>query len=171
LRRTIASAFVGALALAGCGPRSVSNDPQAPRTVRDEPPQPSTISAALEREVFELVNRHRGTRGLPPLTLDARISRQARLHSVAMAKAAVSAGHAGFDDRVQALRRAMPVRHVAENVAVNRGYRDAASGAVRGWLRSPGHRENIEGPYQETGVGVASDAAGRFFFTQIFVGG
>jgi uncharacterized protein YkwD len=64
----------------------------------------------------------------------------------------------------------MSCRHTAENVAVNQGYRNPASEAVRGWLASRGHRENIEGPYQSTGVGVASDAAGNVYFTQIFVG-
>jgi uncharacterized protein YkwD len=55
-------------------------------------------------------------------------------------------------------------------VAFNQGHRDPAAVAVQGWLESPGHRENIEGPYELTGVGVASNAKGEVYFTQIFVG-
>ena len=59
---------------------------------------------------------------------------------------------------------------VGENVAFNRGHRDPAAEAARGWLASRKHRENIEGPYQLTGVGVATNAAGEVYFTQIFIG-
>jgi len=41
---------------------------------------------------------------------------------------------------------------------------------VRGWLESRAHRENIDGSYNLTGIGVARNAAGEVFFTQIFVG-
>jgi uncharacterized protein YkwD len=64
----------------------------------------------------------------------------------------------------------MTTRRSAENVAFNQGHRDPAADAVRGWLASRGHRENIEGPYELTGVGVVSNAKGEFYFTQIFVG-
>ena len=120
--------------------------------------------------MHELVNRHRRARNLAALTLDPRISREARLHSVAMAAGTTPFGHEGFDERVKALRLAMPCRRTAENVASSQGYHDAAVEAVRGWLGSAGHRENIEGPYDRTGVGVARSATGEVFFTQIFVG-
>jgi uncharacterized protein YkwD len=116
------------------------------------------------------VNRHRRARGRPALGSDARIAEQARLHSAAMAAGRTPLGHRGFDDRVAALHRVMTCRRTAENVAFNQGHRDPAAEAVRGWLGSRGHRENIEGPYELTGVGVASNAAGEVFFTQIFVG-
>ena len=71
---------------------------------------------------------------------------------------------------MKALRLAMPWQRTAENVASSQGYPDAAAEAVRGWLGSAGHRKNIEGPYDRTGVGVARSATGEVFFTQIFVG-
>jgi hypothetical protein len=148
----IVFAFVSALALAGCGPRHAPGELAAARAVRGA----VRPSAAIERDVFDLVNRHRRERGLAALVLDARIGRQARLHSAAMATGATAPGHAGFDERVRLLRREMSCRRTAENVAFNQGYRDPASQAVRGWLGSRGHRENIEGPYQSTGIGVAS---------------
>src|SRR5438128_5638120 len=124
----------------------------------------------LERTVYELVNKHRRTRGLPPLALDPRITQQARVHSVAMADGTTHFGHDGFSDRVEALSHVMACRRTAENVASNRGHRDPASEAVRGWLESRAHRENIDGPYDLTGIGVARNAAGEVFFTQLFVG-
>ena len=92
------------------------------------------------------------------------------MHSLAMADGTTPFGHDGFSDRVKALSHVMTCRRTAENVASNRGHRDPASEAVRGWLESRAHRENIEGPYGLTGIGVARNTAGEVFFTQIFVG-
>jgi uncharacterized protein YkwD len=107
---------------------------------------------------------------LPSLALDPRITQLARLHSAAMAAGRTPLGHEGFADRVETLSRVMSCRRTAENVAFNQGYRDPAADAVHGWLASRGHRENIEGPYELTGIGVVSNAAGEVYFTQIFVG-
>jgi uncharacterized protein YkwD len=164
-----AIAVVGVLATAACATRSASGGSPSVHAV-SEAGAPRTKNAALEREVFELVNRYRRARGATPLVLDARIGEQARRHSVAMANGSTPVGHRGFDDRVQALRRVMACRRSAENVGMNHGYRDPASQVVRGWIESEGHRKNIEGPYESTGIGVVSDAAGTIYFTQIFVG-
>jgi len=157
-RRAIA--LVGVLLSGACSPADV----------RTKPDPPTIGTAALERAVFALVNRHRRSLGLRPLADDSAITRQARLHSAAMAGGKTPLGHSGFDDRVTTLRRVLAARRTAENVAFNQGHRDPAEVAVRGWLASPGHRENIEGPYELTGVGVASNAKGEVYFTQIFVG-
>ena len=149
--RVVALVLVGALEAAGA-------------------PRPGSRSTALEQAAFELVNHHRRERGLPALALDPRITRQARLHSAEMAAGRTPLGHEGFEDRTKALRRVIPWRATGENVAFNRGHRDPAAEAVRGWLASRKHRENIEGPYQLTGVGVATNAAGEVYFTQIFIG-
>ena len=41
---------------------------------------------------------------------------------------------------------------------------------MRGWLASRAHRENLDGPYDLTGIGVARSRSGEVFFTQFFVG-
>jgi len=165
--RLIALALGGALALPGCGPPKVPARQAAPPAATRAP---GTRTAALEHGVHELVNRYREAHGLAPLALDPRISRQARAHSSAMAAGTTPLGHDGFDDRVKALSGVMACRRTAENVAFNRGHPDAAVEAVRGWLASRGHRKNIEGPYELTGVGVVTNAGGEVHFTQIFVG-
>ena len=167
----VAVAWVVAALLAGCGPPA---SPGYRSPIRDSAPasaRPSAGDAALEGEVFELVNRYRRARGLRVLELDARIGREVRLHSVAMADGKAPLGHDGFGARVEALRRVMSCARSAENVAFSQGHRNPASDVVGRWLRSRGHRTNIEGSYDATGIGVASNAAGATYFTQIFVGG
>lgn len=139
---------------------------------RPPPPRraPPLTIATVEREVITLVNRHRRTRRLPPLLLDPRITRQARLHSRAMATGRRAFGHDGFLARADALRSVMACQHAGENVALQGGYRDAAETALDGWLDSPGHRRNIEGPFVMTGVGVVTDGAGILYVTQLFCG-
>jgi uncharacterized protein YkwD len=165
----IALPLLGTLALAGCVHSSSAREP--PRPVRTVPP-PARLgpNATIEQQIFELVNRHRVARGLAPLVPDRRIGEEARRHSVAMAQGATPVGHRGFNDRIDVLRAVLPIRRSAENVGVNHGYPDPAAQVVRGWLESPGHRVNIEGPYELTGVGVATNAKDEIFFTQIFVG-
>lgn len=116
------------------------------------------------------MNRYRRERGLAPLTLDARISEQARRHSVAMATGGVRVGHEGFKDRIRIMQHVMKVGGSAENVGMSQGYAAPARQTVAGWLASPAHRENIEGRYHSTGIGVVRNRAGEIYFTQIFVG-
>jgi uncharacterized protein YkwD len=142
----------------------------ASRVSRPDPPGSVATDSRSERAVLELVNRHRRAHGLGALVPDDRLARQARAHSAAMAAGKTPLGHAGFDARAAALHEMMPFKGIAENVAFNRGHRDPAGEAVRGWLGSRGPRANIEGRYERTGVGVATNAKGEVFFTQIFVG-
>lgn len=126
-------------------------------------------ATAIEREVHERINAHRASRGLLPLQADATLTALARDHSVLMAAGQRGFGHSGFDERVEAIRAARPVSTVSENVATN-NYPPAqvAGRAVSGWLTSPGHRENLEGGFDLTGVGVARGRAGDYFVTQIY---
>lgn len=136
--------------------------------------QPRTAQAAsslpaLEQAVLTQINQYRASRKLPPLTLDARISEQARAHSQAMAAGRTPFSHNGFQQRVQAIARTLPYSRAAENVAYNQGYSDPVLQAVQGWLKSTGHRQNIEGSFNLTGIGIAQNAKGEYYFTQIFM--
>lgn len=125
---------------------------------------------ALEAETRDLVNRHRRDAGLPPLRSDPAIAAIARRHSEAMAAGRVPFGHEAVEGRRRRIERTIPLEAMAENVGANdRPARSAARAAVSGWLGSAGHRENIEGDYDTTGVGVARDRRGAWYFTQIFV--
>lgn len=121
----------------------------------------------LEQEVHRQVNQYRRSKNLPPLTLDNRITIQSRKHSEAMAKGLVPFSHDGFEQRVRAI--AIPYRSVAENVAYNQGHRDPATIAVQGWIQSSGHRQNMEGDFNLTGIGIVQNSKGEYYFTQIFL--
>jgi uncharacterized protein YkwD len=134
------------------------------------PEHPNASVVTLESRTYRLVNDHRRAIGLPPLVHDARIAAVARRHSRNMAEGRVPAGHDGFETRRRAISKKIPLRGIAENVGVNDYPRtDTVRAAVSGWLESRGHRENIEGRYDLTGVGIARDARGAYYYTQIFV--
>ena len=126
----------------------------------------------LATQIHDLVNDRREDRGLPPLQWDPRIAEAARQHSEAMASGRRPFGHDGFDARASALGSVMTMRSMAENVAYDsREGSRLASQVVDGWISSAGHRQNIEGSFTRTGVGVARGGDGTRYFTQIFVDG
>ncbi len=123
----------------------------------------------LESAVHEEINNYRRSKGLRPLRLDSRISRQARIHSEDMARGEVPFSHDGFKTRIKIINRQISYRRAAENVAFNQGFADPADRAVLGWLKSSGHRRNIEGNFDLTGIGVSKGRGGAYYFTQIFI--
>lgn len=130
---------------------------------------PSETVEALEKSVHEQVNQYRAGRNLPPLKLDSRISERCRAHSLAMASDRVTFSHDGFEERVKAIGKQILYRAAAENLAYNFGYSDPVKPAVEGWIKSPGHRKNMEGEFDLTGVGIVQNAKGEYYFTQIFI--
>ena len=138
--------------------------------------RPSAISpdvtesefAALEQSVFEQINQYRLEKGLPPLTLNSAISQQAREHSKTMSTSQ-SLSHDGFEQRVDNIAQAISYQTAAENVAYNQGFANPGEQAVIGWINSPGHRQNIEGEFDLTGVGITRNLKGEYYFTQIFI--
>ncbi|MFB2921667.1 MULTISPECIES: CAP domain-containing protein [Aerosakkonema] len=145
----------------------------APAVTSDPKPVPKTSQSsslsALEQSIYAQINEYRKSRNLPPLTLDARISAQAKLHSQAMASGKVPFSHDGFEGRVKAISKSINYRSAAENVAFNQGFNDPATQAVQGWLKSPGHYKNIVGDFDLTGVSVVKNAENEYYFTQIFI--
>lgn len=167
---------VGRLALAigapallgGCLAGSPSRPPADTRSAGAQEPAPS--ASALARAIHDAVNGHRARQGLPALRWDEQAAAAAREHSQAMASGRVPFGHDGFDGRAAAIGGALEVGALAENVAYDGGAaRGMGERVVDGWLRSGGHRRNIEGDFNATGLGVAAAADGRHYFTQIFV--
>ncbi len=125
--------------------------------------------ATLEQETYRQVNQYRLSQNLPPLQVDERISQVARAHSQDMAKGIATFSHDGFAQRVKAISKKIPYQKAGENLAVNQGYSDPVAVSVQGWIKSPGHRQNMEGNFHLTGVGVAKNAKGEYYFTQLFI--
>jgi len=129
----------------------------------------STDLTTLERQVHELVNNHRTAIGLAPLAYSEEVAASARQHSRDIAMGYIGLGHEGAEMRGKSLSRTMSFSQFAENVGANNYSRSAAPRtAVAEWLQSSGHRKNIEGNFDVTGVGIAH-AGDTFFFTQIFL--
>jgi uncharacterized protein YkwD len=128
---------------------------------------PAWTTAAISREILFFVNEFRRSKGLPALQANSYISSVALGHSRDMLTGKSPFGHDGFRQRIGLISSRLGKLHVAaENVAS--GAMDARE-VVDGWLHSPGHRRNIMGDFQLTGIGVAEAANGMIYFTQIFV--
>jgi uncharacterized protein YkwD len=137
----------------------VKIDPNAILVLTDE------IAQRLELEIVELVNRHRATLGLRPLTISKAITAPSKVHSQNMAAGRVGFSHTGFDYRTAEIRKAIGGVGFAENLAY--GQTTAAS-VVDSWLKSPGHRKNIEGDFTHIGIGIAQSKDKTLYYTQIF---
>jgi uncharacterized protein YkwD len=124
----------------------------------------------LEYDVARLINEHRSVQHLATLALDTAVAAIARAHSMTMAQGRTPLGHDGFAERAKRVEAFLTFNEIAENVALN-DYSGARTVrvAVDGWLRSPHHRENIEGGFDITGVGIARSRNGTFYYTQLFV--
>ena len=119
-------------------------------------------------EFMTLVNDHRISLGLQPLTHDESLSQIAETHSSNMARGLTSFGHTGFSSRCSAGKSALGGGNwCGENVAM--GQKTPAL-AFKSWMNSSGHRANIEkSRATHTGFGYAKSSGGTYYWTQIFI--
>ena len=150
-------------------PSSTDNTQSTNKPSSTDNTQSTNSFASIEQKVHTQINAQRNKLGLPPLTINKNISDIARTHSQNMADGKVPFSHNGFQERVQAIGTTISYSSTAENVAYNMGYGDPATKAVEGWLNSSGHLKNIQGNYNLTGIGVAKNAKGEYYFTQLFI--
>jgi uncharacterized protein YkwD len=121
----------------------------------------------MEKDILYYINQYRLSVGLPSLQMISAASEQATEHSIEMANRATPFGHDGYDERMDNISKKIGFLHAtAENVAYGKL---TAKEVVDLWLQSPGHKKNIEGNYSLTGIGIAKDADGVVFYTQIFL--
>jgi uncharacterized protein YkwD len=128
-------------------------------------------NADLAMQVVTLVNQHRATIGLGPVSVsqtltDAATWKAAQLAADVPAYGQAAFAHEDFDPATGGLGRTPPVRMQAcgwgsafgENIAF--GQRSSAD-VMRDWLNSPGHRANIErAGWVAIGVGAVPGAGG-----------
>lgn len=129
--------------------------------------KPTSSDADTQKAILLIINHYRTEHKLAPLVIDSRISQEARQHSLDMAENKLPFGHEEFHSRVHRLSQKYDnVDAAAENVAyTSSNPKDVATQ----WLGSYGHRKNIEGDYNLTGIGIAHDGKGRTYVTQIFL--
>lgn len=128
-------------------------------------------TANLELQIYNLINDERRAKNLGGLIWDDKLGRMARRHSEYMARYGFF-DHHGPDGGMLYRARASHIRGcraLGENLAYNLGFDDPAAFAVKHWIKSEGHLDNILRPnFTHTGVGVALAPDGRIFFTQVF---
>jgi uncharacterized protein YkwD len=122
----------------------------------------------MELVIAELINLERNKRGLSSLNYSKELATCAREHSHNMAIKEVKVGHDGFEKRFKHMQKVMKLRSFGENVYYSYGIKDFLKAAVKGWMDSPGHKENILGKYTMSGVGIAFGKDGSFYATQLF---
>lgn len=123
---------------------------------------------AWEDRVVALVNQVRAKHGLSELSMNKEISKLAKKHSSNMADGKCDFGHDGFDARSQKIFSLGRYMRTGENVAYTYLVEDPLLVSLDGWMESIGHRENILGDFNETGVGIAFSLKGRCYITQLF---
>jgi uncharacterized protein YkwD len=127
----------------------------------------SEILNAEEEKMFNLVNSHRTSKGLPKYLIHREASFQSQKHTSYMAHTRRGLTHNGFDDRAQKIRDSeqRTISKSGENVA----YNSSTEKAHNALLNSSGHRKNIEGTFTHMGVGIERDNNGRLYVTQFFI--
>lgn len=125
-----------------------------------------TLDPVNEKKVWAEVNAYRVKHGWQPLQLNATMTREAEQHSREMAEHKIPFGHQKFNDRIHRIFTVIEKPNGgAENVAY---FKKNGVEVVHLWLTSSGHRHNIQGHYNLTGVGVVRDDKGWLYYTQIF---
>ena len=126
--------------------------------------------AAFQKEVVRLVNVERQKQGLGKLSLNAKLSNVATLKSQDMINKNyfdhTSPTYGSPFDMMKQFN--ISYKTAGENIA--KGQKTPAE-VVKAWMNSQGHRENILNKnYTEIGIGVAKDAKGTLYWTQMFIG-
>lgn len=130
------------------------------------------ISAVdIEKEVFHLINAERRKKGLSPLIWNDRAAKAARLHSKNMSQQGFFS-HRGRDGSMvgtRASRMGLQWDGIGENLVYFRNYADPAEFAVKSWMNSSGHKNNIlKKNWIETGIGAVQGDDGSYYLTQVF---
>ncbi len=124
----------------------------------------SANAVAIEQELLGMVNDHRSSLGYNALQYSSVAYEYANTHTDYMiSKGTIS--HDNFSARASSLSSRTDAEYVAENVA--RNY-DSAAEALASWLAGSSHRKTMEGEFSHTAVSVKKDAAGNYYFTQLF---
>lgn len=142
-----------------------STEPQALQSVQ------SGAIVEMEAEIRQQINKIRQQNGLNPLENNERLAQVARNYSQTMARENFFS-HTGpkGDTPAQRVREAgISYWVVGENLFRSTNIPKPVPSAVKGWMDSQGHRENILRPeYAETGVGIWRDG-NTYYITQLFM--
>ena len=117
-----------------------------------------------EIETMALINAYRVSIGLNELKEINHISYKSEEHDHYMIENNV-VNHDDFVSRSENIMKVLGAKSVAENIAYNYNSPQAALSA---WLKSPAHRENIEGNFTHFGLSIRVNSDGKKYYTNIF---
>lgn len=124
------------------------------------------IYTETEIETMNLINSHRVSIGLNALEKIGYVSHKSEEHDNYMIANNV-VNHNNFVYRSEDIIKILGAKMVAENIAYNYNTPEAA---VKAWLLSFGHKENIEGDFTHFGIAIRKNpVTGRNYYTNIFV--
>lgn len=125
--------------------------PPPPSPPPSPPPVPDSIES-IKQQLLEAHNRERTSRGLSPLTRDARLDVAAQLHNDYMvSRNNLTHSEPSGDIGVRITRQGYVWRRCGENIA--EGQRNVGE-VMNSWMNSSGHRANILGDFTDVGFGV-----------------
>ncbi|MFB2876795.1 CAP domain-containing protein [Floridanema aerugineum] len=131
----------------------------------------SSATAKMEEAVRQGINKVRQENNLQPLKNNERLAQVARNYSQQMARDNFFS-HTGSDGSTLSQRvRAGGIFYwaVGENLFRSRNAAQPVEFAIKGWMNSPGHRQNILHPiFSETGIGVWREG-NSYYITQLFL--
>ena len=117
-----------------------------------------------EIETMALINAYRVSIGLNELKEINHISYKSEEHDHYMIENNV-VNHDDFVSRSENIMKVLGAKSVAENIAYNYNSPQAALSA---WLKSPAHKENIEGNFTHFGLSIRVNSDGKKYYTNIF---
>ncbi|AFY48588.1 uncharacterized protein with SCP/PR1 domains [Nostoc sp. PCC 7524] len=141
-----------------------------------QPPEPlvspeSATAAEMEAAIRRGINQVRQKNGLSPLKDNQKLAQVARKYSRQMSeqKFFSHTGADGSTPQERVLRDGIIYSAVGENLFKSQNVPRPVPAAIEGWMKSPGHRENILRPvFTETGVGVWREG-NTYYVTQLFL--
>lgn len=138
-------------------------------------------AARVASGIHRATNAERGMAHCTPVKRDRMLDAIAQEHAADMAARGYYShkGPKGITDTDRAIRSGFEHKWagagrvwIMDNIWMEprRGYhRGTARGAVRAWMRSPGHRQNmLDGRHRRLGVGVALSRRGVIYYVQAF---
>ena len=141
-------------------------EPTVPETTEPNEGNTSEVSS-YEKQVVELVNKERASKGLSPLTLNTELSRVARIKSEDMRDNGYFSHNSPTYGSPFDMMKSFGIsyRTAGENIAMGQQSPEAV---VTAWMNSDGHRANIlNANFTQIGVGYAANGN---YWTQMFIG-
>jgi uncharacterized protein YkwD len=119
---------------------------------------------ASEKQLFELINKHRAEKNLSPLSFDSYVYSQAEKHNKFMISIGAKS-HGNFEKRAENIAKKLKVVAIAENLARNYTSNEEM---LEAWIDSSGHKKNLEGDFTHSAISIKQDSDGILYATQIF---